>query len=822
MKSFLLLLLMVVTGCVSGQWNDSFDPWDSTRYAGCVSCFGSNQGRLVSKSDTLNHKFGIYRPFVMTKVNESRLTLDLPFKTSSANRVRWILFSSNGSQELSLEFGGTKDQIELIHNNVNDKRVVFSSEHGISEKFSGECRAVFNSKGIRLITTGTYSLDTQLQHPILFSAGAHATTGIEVTQSTSSFFGKHHFDGWYAGAVVRDTTAPSLIGTNRNDHHEITFLFSEEVDPQHFELQLPAWMSSVQYQINAENSSWKVRFGNSLRDTVYELQVSDVKDTAGNVMVDTTLSTLLVYGKRPQPGELVLNELMIDPSPPIGLETAEYVELLNISDHFLRTEGLTLSDDKNTAPLPAWVVPPDSFLLLSKDSILPGHPLLEGFPSLNNSSEFITLSFGGAIIDTFSFQLSRYSTYPSGGVSLERLNPRTPCSFNENWNWSQDSRGGTPGKENSILNQYLGSEPVSVIDVSLINDSSVQLRFNRPINWSTSSRLVSINEVETTMHPLSMDRAVITASEISETNRVNEIVVKAISGCNRIDTQFLTAQFIRPGIPDHGDIYFNEIMFDPGETWSEYIELYMQGDQMIDLSELVVQRKNHDTIYKESVISQNRLIAFPGDLILLTSDPQFCTDHYCPSGTVFAPLNLFPLPNDGAALRLVHSSENQVIDSFTYHPDLHFEWLETDEGISLERIGETENWASCAQHFGGGTPGDFNSHRVVFQSQNEPHLELLSPVVSPNLDGYQDALFIRVRSNSSHLVMEGAVFNSQGELTSRVTDWRSFGSNQIIRWDPTDQDGELLSSGLYFLVMNGMTSEGKTFRWTHAITLLSH
>ena len=69
-----------------------------------------------------------------------------------------------------------------------------------------------------------------------------------------------------------------------------------------------------------------------------------------------------------EPGfrDIVINEIMADPSPPNKLPDAEFMELLNTSDNAIDLTGWTISDPRSTAVLPVLEIKPGQLIILCK------------------------------------------------------------------------------------------------------------------------------------------------------------------------------------------------------------------------------------------------------------------------------------------------------------------------------------------------------------------------------------------------------------------------------------------------------------------------
>ncbi len=95
---------------------------------------------------------------------------------------------------------------------------------------------------------------------------------------------------------------------------------------------------------------------------VYTLTLNDLLDQDQRVIPASQHS--FGKGKIPEYHQLLISELMADPSPTVGLPEAEYVELFNASDQLLSTQGLRFSDASTSVVLPTVFLAPQEHLIL--------------------------------------------------------------------------------------------------------------------------------------------------------------------------------------------------------------------------------------------------------------------------------------------------------------------------------------------------------------------------------------------------------------------------------------------------------------------------
>jgi hypothetical protein len=91
--------------------------------------------------------------------------------------------------------------------------------------------------------------------------------------------------------------------------------------------------NSIEQDANQITLHWTTPFV-SLQS--YTLAISGLQDAAGNVMTSVTRLFLYTQVDYALPNELLITEIMADPTPVIGLPDAEYLEVFNNSNKVFR------------------------------------------------------------------------------------------------------------------------------------------------------------------------------------------------------------------------------------------------------------------------------------------------------------------------------------------------------------------------------------------------------------------------------------------------------------------------------------------------------
>ena len=544
--------------------------------------------------------------------------------------------------------------------------------------------------------------------------------------------------------------------------------------------------------------------------------------------------------------DVVINEIMADPTPVVGLPEWEYVELFNTTPYTIDLKGWTFLIGNTSKTFPSTQIEPQGFLILCKtdaeQELNPYGPTC-GFSSFSIANAGATLRLiapDEALVSEVSFNDSWYhdADKRNGGWSLEQIDPFNPCAGTLNWSASTDPSGGTPGRENAI-NAPNETTP-TVARVSMLGDNMVLLWFDQQMNRESLNDPSKYTVMELDLHPVEVICNPVESSSLEllfdyhfEEGAVYTLVLNDLESCSG---QPITPDtHINFGIPNEinkGDILINEILFDPINPGVDYVELYNYSDKTFDLSELklgVIKESFPnpvDTTLKE--ITPDSRLMMPNDYVLLSTDGYTVSQQYQCEPTHFVDMASFPsYPNSGG-IALLMSRKGVVIDQMTFSEKMHYPLLKETKGVSLERVSwevpsdQPDNWHSASEAAYFGTPGHHNSMMATsHDTQADQPINAEPQVFSPDGDGFDDTCLFSYQLESSGCTMNAYVFSAEGRLVRHLVKGELVAQEGCFVWNGLDSRGLKAPIGIYVVVTEVFDMEGNVRRYENAVAVAS-
>lgn len=189
---------------------------------------------------------------------------------------------------------------------------------------------------------------------------------------------------------------------------------------------------------------------------------------------------------------IVIDEIMADPSPQVGLPNNEWIELKNVSSSPINIQNWRIADATGqSGTMPSFILQPDSFVIVCTSSAVPllsvfGKTIaVTSFPSLDNDGETLSLkSSTGKTIHAVEYSSAWFTNElkKDGGWTLEMIDTKNPCAMSDNWKASISTTGGTPGYKNSVDAIITDNKAPVLLNAYTSDDSTLVLNFNEPLD----------------------------------------------------------------------------------------------------------------------------------------------------------------------------------------------------------------------------------------------------------------------------------------------------------------------------------------------------
>ena len=542
--------------------------------------------------------------------------------------------------------------------------------------------------------------------------------------------------------------------------------------------------------------------------------------------------------------DIVIDELMADPTPQVALPNNEWIELRNTSSTTFNLLGWRIGDATGqSGTMPSYNLLPDSFVIVCTASVVAAMSAygpaisVTSFPSLDNTGDVIYLrSPQNKIIHAVNYTDAWYQNElkKDGGWTLEMIDTKNPCSGFTNWKAGIDTKGGTPAKKNSVdavnadaqAPQMLRAFATDSVNISLIFDESLDsLKAATVGNYSISDG-IGIPQSAITVSP-TFDKVTLRLNTPLSRNKVYTITVSAVTDCkgNIIGTKN-KARLGLSAVADSLDIVINEILFNPKSNGTDYVEIYNRSNKIIDLKQTYIANRNTAGVISSiKQLSTDNYLLFPQDFMVITEDPAIVKrDFITQNIDAFVTVASVPSFNDDEGDVIILNAQGNIIDELKYNEKWHFKLIDNREGVALERIDynastqQESNWHSAATSVGYGTPTYKNSqYRLDLQVQGE--IMVTPEIVSPDNDGLDDFATVDYSFPSPGYVANITIFDASGRTVRYLQRNALCGIKGNFRWDGLGEKFQKLPVGIYIIFTEVFNLDGKKKQFKNTIVL---
>ena len=541
--------------------------------------------------------------------------------------------------------------------------------------------------------------------------------------------------------------------------------------------------------------------------------------------------------------DVVIDEIMPDPTPQISLPSNEWIELKNVSANPINLQNWRIGDlTGQSGPMPNFILQPDSFVIVCTGSAVAAMQVygrvisVTSFPSLDNDGDQLFLkNNAGLTVHAVNYSLSWYqnAVKSDGGWTLEMIDTKNPCAGISNWKASIDVKGGSPGTKNSVDAPNNDQSVPSVKNAFAIDNLTIVVVFDEPVDSLKAATVANYSidgglsiQSATSISPL-FDKVQLRLNSAMQANTVYTVTVNNVTDCK--NNAIGARNKVKVGLPVEAaalEMVINEILFNSKSGGSDYVEFYNRSNKIFDANKLFVANRN-----SSGAISSTRLVStipyyiYPGDYIVVTEDAINLSLDYLVQNpdAVFVVSSLPSFPDDEGDVILLNF-QGAVVDEVNYKDDWQFALLDNPDGVSLERIDpdgasqNADNWHSAASTAGYGTPTYKNSQYKLLQSISAT-VEVTPKVFSPDNDGRDDIATIQYKTTEPGYIANITIYDANGRPVRNLVRNGTLGLQGYWTWDGLDDKRAKLPVGTYILFTEIFNLNGKKEIFKNVVVL---
>lgn len=541
------------------------------------------------------------------------------------------------------------------------------------------------------------------------------------------------------------------------------------------------------------------------------------------------------HAQNPVQHTVLIHEFLPDPTPSRGLPNAEFIELKNVSGSDVQLRNWRVSNGSTSGKITVnYTLKPDSIVTLVPSGALAAYQaygsclVLSPFPALNNEADTLLLfNNQDSLIHAIAYNSSWYRNpvKKEGGWSLEMIDASQPCLQSTNWIASTSPNGGSPGKPNHAA----GSTKDTIgpwISLAYMADSiHMLLVMNEPMRMDHVEIASPVTISSQQWLPPLFQVLMVRLQQALPKDSLITVWLKGSADCSGNKTSLLSATIGRFAIQVNTQCIINEVLFDPPNGGSDFIELYNRSAEPIDVAQLMIaNRLANGSLASIKPITTTPYPLLPNHYLVITEDSSWIHKYFSPGKVSILETALPSLPDDEGTI-VILNRQGTVVDELHYSADWHYSLVTNTQGISLERINPTgitqqrENWHSAASTSRFGTPGYRNAQSVPFTQSGKQILTASSLVISPDQDGFQDILRLKYVLDQPGYLANINVYSSWGTLVHTIANNQLCGTMGEFVWNGLSTQQLPLKRGLYIIQARFHLTNGKVKQEKIAIGL---
>ncbi|TFV93491.1 lamin tail domain-containing protein [Algoriphagus kandeliae] len=636
-------------------------------------------------------------------------------------------------------------------------------------------------------------------------------------------------DDFEFGDWEEDRQSPEVISVRGYSKNQLELSFSEPLDPIFSQIQLNYDLEGFEPSEASlkQDSLVILSFPQGLEEgRNYQLAIRQIPDLAGNFLMETTFNFVFQDPTDIAFKDLVINELMPAPRDENDLPNVEYLELYHQGEKDFRLGGLILANSRTQTELPDYWLSSGEFLILAPES---GADLLleygnilavDNWPTLLNSGDEVSLmNSEGELIDQISYSTASWggSEFSGGGYSLEVVNPNLLCNQATFLKPSINPKRGTPGMENSVLDLSPDEEAPQISGYFFLDERQLVVEFSETIQTRFEADFLEFNPF------LELDSVWIKANSLFikikdefPENQSIELRLSSISDCSGNNISPQVFEIVRPKIAEKGEVFLNELLFNPISGSPKFVELVNATDLYLEVGAWsLANLDDQGAVNQNRKLSDASLVMPPRSFLAITTDPaRLKLDYPKSSQGLFHQISSLPsFPISGGTVVLLDVFD-QKVEEFTYSEDLHHPLLRNPKGVSLERVSVDSpadfsgNWHSASGTEEYATPGRENSQQIPDEFSGEL-IQIDPEIFDPEGSNGNTFTTIRYQVDQAGWVGTFRIYDIAGRLIQVLAQNEILGREGLYTWTGVDSQGKRLRPGYYILLVELFDLEGR-------------
>ncbi|WP_435357639.1 lamin tail domain-containing protein [Emticicia sp. SJ17W-69] len=525
--------------------------------------------------------------------------------------------------------------------------------------------------------------------------------------------------------------------------------------------------------------------------------------------------------------ELIISEIMADPTPSRGLPEKEYIELYNRTDKAIDLNKFKLTYGSTTVVFPSFMLAAKSYAIVTNKT---SEKEFQNFGNVIGLSSFSLLNTGTTLtlrndknktIFSVTYSDKWYEKGKDQGFSLEIIDVNYPCVEEGNWTSSTATLQGTPAKENSVKANKPDLTQPALLRFEVTNSSAIKLIFSEKLDSLSS---VSINaylfDKSLKINKIAIEspqntNVNLTLNAPFQENTIYNLSIKNISDCsgNVLTTAQIALGNIKPA--DSGNVVLNEILFNPRSGGEDFVEIYNRSEKIISLKNWSL--ANVDATGKVAnikTITSNDFVLQPKQFLVLTRNAKTVQSQYFKAvKNNFLEMSSLPsFPDDAGSVVLLNDAK-KVFDRFDYAETFHHPLIDDKTGVSLEKVNfnvassEKKNWRSAAASEGYATPGYTNSQGIL--DIQETVFKIEPEVFTPDGDGQDEVTNLKFQLDQNGFAANVSIFDVNGRKIKQLSQNQLLSVNGELEWDGKNDGNEVVSVGYYIMLVELFNPAGE-------------